>query len=108
MIVAVLRDLILFSRIEAASRRAGSAVTRVDAPSSVPAGAGLVLVDWSDREPGWTRALRTLSRSGATVVLFGPHTDLEAHAAARAAGLGPMIARSKLLADLPSLVEPFT
>jgi hypothetical protein len=38
------------------------------------------------------------------VILFGPHGDLEAHAAARATGLGPMIARSKLVADLPTLV----
>jgi hypothetical protein len=38
------------------------------------------------------------------VVLFGPHTDLAAHAEARAAGLGPMLARSKLLADLPTLL----
>lgn len=103
-VAAVLGDLILFSRIEDAGRRAGTTVTRVDAPSGVPADAELVLVDWSAREPGWERYLRELARAGTRVVLFGPHTDLEAHAAARAAGLGSMMARSKLVADLPALV----
>ena len=40
----------------------------------------------------------------ARVVLFGPHTDLAAHGAAREAGLGPMWARSKLVAELPDLL----
>ena len=35
------------------------------------------------------------------IILFGPHTDLDAHAAAREAGLGPMRARSALVAGLP-------
>jgi hypothetical protein len=60
-----------------------------------------VLVDWSSRRAGWADAL---SASGARVILFGRHTDLEAHADARAAGLGPMWARSKLVTELPSLV----
>ena len=38
------------------------------------------------------------------VVVFGPHTDLEAHAAARAAGIGPMMARSKLVTSLAELL----
>jgi hypothetical protein len=38
-------------------------------------------------------------------VLFGPHADLEAHDDARASGLGPMMARSKLFASLPSLMR---
>ena len=41
----------------------------------------------------------------ARVILFGRHTDLEAHADARAAGLGPMWARSKLVAELPQLMR---
>jgi hypothetical protein len=63
-----------------------------------------VLVDWSARQPHWADALRRLS--GPRLVLFGPHTDLEAHAAARDAGLGPMWARSRLLSGLASLLVP--
>lgn len=102
-VAAVISDLMLFSRIEAAAARA--TLVRVDRPSDLPTAEplDLVLVDWSGREPGWADALAGLS--AARIVLFGRHTDLEAHAAARAAGLGPMWARSKLVAELPTLFD---
>jgi hypothetical protein len=100
-VAAVMSDLMLFSRIESAAAAAGADLVRVDAPTALPSDADLVLVDWSGRRPDWTDALRV--RSG-RVVLFGRHTDLEAHAAARAAGLGPMWARSKLVAELQTLM----
>ncbi len=99
---AVVSDLMTFSRIESAARVAGVELARVDSPRDIPPGAELVVVDWSAREPDWADALK--GRAGGRVILFGPHTDLEAHAAARAAGLGPMMARSKLVADLPGLM----
>jgi hypothetical protein len=100
-VAAVIGDLMLFSRIEAAGAAAGADVIRVDSPASLPAELDVVLVDWSDRRPDWTDALQR--RRDGRIVLFGRHTDLEAHAAARAAGLGPMWARSKLVAELPTL-----
>ena len=103
-VAAVVSDLMLFSRIESAARVAGADLARVDSPSDVPVDAELVLVDWSAREPGWTDALRALS--GPRVILFGPHTDLDAHAAARDAGLGPMWARSKFVSAVGSLMVP--
>ena len=96
-------DLMLYSRIESAALAADVTLQRVDHPSAVPADVDLVLVDWAAREPDWTDALRTRD---ARVVLFGPHTDLDAHAAARAIGLGPMMARSKLVADLALMLAP--
>jgi hypothetical protein len=103
-VAAVVADLMLFSRIEAAAVAAGASLLRVDSPRDLPAedAFDLVLVDWSARRPDWPDALR--ERTASRLVLFGPHTDLEAHAAARAAGLGPMWARSKLVSELPSLV----
>jgi hypothetical protein len=101
-VAAVLSDLMLFSRIESAARVAGAELARVDSPSDVPADAELVLVDWSARQPGWADALRAFH--GPRVILFGPHTDLEAHAAAREAGFGPMWARSKLLSSLAEVL----
>ena len=99
----VIDDLMLFSRIDAAASEAGISLIRVSTPDDLPANLDLVLVDWSARTPSWADALR---ESHARVILFGRHTDLEAHADARAAGLGPMWARSKLVSDLPSLVVP--
>ncbi len=96
---AVISDLMLYSRIESAASAAGASVVRVDSPADVPPDFDLVLVDWSARQPDWADALRACTTS--RVILFGQHTDLEAHAAAHAAGLGPMWARSKLLVALP-------
>ena len=99
---AVIDDLMLFSRIDAAASSAGASLVRVSTPSDLPADLDLVLVDWSARGPSWADALRD---SNARVILFGRHTDLEAHADARAAGLGPMWARSKLVMDLGALLR---
>ena len=101
-VAAVMSDLMLFSRIDSAANAAGASLVRVDSPGDLPDDLGLVLVDWSARQPGWADALP----AGRTrVILFGQHTDLDAHAAARAAGLGPMWARSKLVSSLPSLMS---
>ncbi len=99
---AVISDLMLFSRIESAASDADATLVRVDSPADLPPDLDLVLVDWSARQPGWADALP--ARPDARVILFGPHTDLEAHADARAAGLGPMWARSKLLSALTGLL----
>jgi hypothetical protein len=110
-VVLLGRDLIFASRIFEAGVRAGVAVTRVDDPDSLPPpdGVRLLLVDWGDRGSDWgeqiTRWCADAPESARPrVILFGPHTDLAAHAEARAAGLGPMLARSKLVADLPTLL----
>jgi hypothetical protein len=105
-VAAVMSDLMLFSRIESAATTAGAVLSRLDTPMQLPSADAidLVLVDWSARRPEWADALAAWrGRSGTRLILFGQHTDLEAHAAARAAGLGPMWARSKLLAALPQL-----
>jgi hypothetical protein len=99
---AVITDLILFSRIESAVAAAGASLVRVDAPSALPRDLDLVLVDWSARRSDWVHALN--GQTPRKVILFGQHTDLEAHADARAAGLGPMWARSKLLTELTGLL----
>ena len=102
-VAAVVTDLMLYSRIESAARVAGVELARVDTPHDLPSEPDLVLVDWSAREPDWAEPLQALA--GARVVLFGPHVDISAHAAARDAGLGPMVARSKLVASLSQLMD---
>ena len=110
-VVLLGRDLIFASRIFEAGVRAGVAVTRVDDPGALPPPdrVRLLLVDWGDRSPDWGQRLvewcaHAPESARPRVLLFGPHTDLAAHAEARAAGLGPMLARSKLVADLPTLL----
>lgn len=101
-VAAIVGDLMVHSRIESAASAAGAALTRLDSPYGLPSELDLVLVDWAARRRGWADVL---SATRARVILFGPHTDLAAHAAARAAGLGPMWARSKLVAMLPNLLR---
>jgi hypothetical protein len=99
------------SRIESLVARAGSSLMWVGAPDQLPPAddVDLLVVDWGERQPDWGAAISDW-RGGSTqgrrprVVLFGPHTDLESHAAARDAGLGPMRARSAFFAGLPGLL----
>jgi hypothetical protein len=102
-VAAVVSDLMLYSRIESAATAAGAELSRVDSPIELPSAdpLDLVLVDWSARQPDWSEALAHVH---ARVILFGRHTDIEAHAAARVAGLGPMWARSKLVHELRGLM----
>lgn len=111
MIVVLARDLIIATRIADAAARIGRSTLRIDDPAALPEpdGVRLAFVDWAEREAGWATALRDwMARATkpdrARIVLFGPHTDLDAHRAARDARLGPMIARSKLVGDLAELV----
>jgi len=101
-VAAVISDLMLYSRIDSAASAADATLVRVDSPAHLPPDLDLILVDWSARQPDWTDALR--ARTTSRVILFGQHTDLAAHADARAASLGPMWARSKLLGQLSRLL----
>lgn len=109
MIVAIVADLILASRIEEAAAHSGTEYRRVDGPDDLlpPGAIDLLLVDWSAREPDWGE--RLVAWRGASprprVIVFGPHTDLAAHDAAGRAGLGPMWARSRLVSELPRLLD---
>jgi hypothetical protein len=110
-VVLIGRDLLFGSRIADAAARAEREFLRVDDPAGLPAPTSveLALVDWSERRPDWGDQLSAWRASASEsdeprLVLFGPHTDLAAHADARAAGLSPMLARSKLVAELPRLL----
>jgi len=111
-ILVLSRDLILASRILAEASATGQAARLVSEPIALPppVDVDLLFVNWADRDPGWAAALlawrdRVPPSASPTLVLYGPHTDIEAHAEARSAGLGPVLARSKLVADLPELLR---
>lgn len=106
-VVAVMTDLMLLSRIDAAVTSADGTLQRVDGPVAIGE-ADIVLVDWTARTAAWPDELSAwrARHPAARVILFGRHTDLESHAAARAAGIGPMWARSKLVGELPRLLTP--
>jgi len=109
-VIALVRDLITASRVESAATTSGASFARLDDPLALPppTEVDLLLVDWGDRGDHWGPALTAWRAGGGStqVVLFGPHTDLAAHAAAREVGLGPMRARSWVFANLPRLLDP--
>jgi hypothetical protein len=101
------------SRILGQASAAGHGAQLVAEPMQLPPAAAVdrLFVNWADRAADWTDALNAWrgnegDATGPRIILYGPHSDLEAHAAAKAAGLGPMLARSKLVADLPELIAP--
>jgi hypothetical protein len=111
LVAIVGRDLLIATRIGDAAARAGLDVVRLDDPSRLPSGdeVAVAFVDWSFRQPGWGDAIAVWRDAAAVaprLVVFGPHTDVQAHHAARSAGIGPMLARSKLIRDLPALLAP--
>ena len=110
--VLVGTDLLLFSRVYEAATAAGTQIDRLDGVDQLPPAedVDIVLVDWSERDDEWGPLLRSWAEHVAAeqrprIVLFGPHVDLQAHTAARDAGLGPMLARSKLVARLADLLS---
>ena len=110
--MALVRDLITASKIESSVVGGGGSLARIESPSQLPppSEVGVLVVDWGDRQPEWGSAIAAWRDSSPAdrsprVILFGPHTDLAAHAAARDAGLGPMKARSAFFSTLPDLLR---
>ncbi len=110
MIVLLGADLMLGSRLVAEAERRGVTLQVIGSADELPDPGRVerLLVDWGARETGWGAAVaewRARDPSAVPeVLLFGPHTDREAHAAARASGLGPMKARSWLMTHLPEVI----
>ena len=110
-VVALSRDLIIASRILGQASAAGHDAELVGDPSGLPppTAVDLLFVNWADRAPTWGDRLTAWmagapAGSAPRVIVYGPHTDLDAHAQAKAAGLGPMWARSRLVSALPGLL----
>jgi hypothetical protein len=98
------------TRIESAVADAGGTFIRRDDPAELPSASevDLLVVDWGFRRDDWGDRLTAWRSAGSSptprIVLFGPHTDLQAHQAAKTSGLGPMRARSALFLGLPDLL----
>ena len=114
MNVVVGTDLLIRSRIAAAVDRARANWSRVDEPIDLPPRTASTLFSSTGgtaRRDGPMRSRRVAMRTAEEPGRFSRSTVLTpisgAHRSARAAGLGPMIARSKLVADLEQLVRPY-
>ncbi|MGH2443363.1 MAG: hypothetical protein ACRDFX_09395 [Chloroflexota bacterium] len=104
-VIAVVTDLFFQSRISAAARAAGNTLRFLTSDAAVAAApaARLTLIDL-DAQLDVLAAIRTLSARGDAVLAFGPHLDTDARKAARAAGAGRVLAKSKFVTELPHLM----
>jgi hypothetical protein len=107
-VAALVPDLITASKIESAVHATRGTFVRCDTVGELPnpGTIDLLVVDWGSRKDDWAADIVTWRGSTVgtppRIVVFGPHTDLEAHAAARVSGLGPMRARSAVFTDVAS------
>ena len=108
-VYALAPDLISASRIQDAVERLGDEFARLTTIQDLPdpGGIDLLLVDWGMREAGWGFQLsaRAIRDPQVQILLFGPHADKDAHAAAAIHHLGPVMARSSFFQRLDYLLS---
>ena len=111
-ILALVRDLLLRSRIEAVAATLGAEVTpastlEIAQTRAVEHAPALIFADLSDANfpaDATARALRAAAPD-ARLVGFASHVDLKSLASARAAGFDLTLSRSEFTAQLPTLIK---
>ena len=106
-VLAVVSDLLIEVRIEAAARLQGVALQAVSADDAVArigdSGVGLVIADLAVVRD--LDALAAAARgAGVEVVAFYPHVDTELRKAAKDAGIDYVYPRSRFLRELPKIL----
>jgi hypothetical protein len=97
-IAAVVPDLMLQSRVAEILGAAGHDVTPAASPEDA-AGAELIVADVNDVDPA------AVAAHGVPVLGFHQHTDPDSKARAEAAGVAMVVPRSRLMREMPELVE---
>lgn len=103
-VIALVTDLFFQSRISTAARHSNRAVRFLTAELETQ-GYALALVDL-DADLDVLAAIRSLKdRSAAPVVAFGPHVDSAGRKAAREAGADRVLAKSRFVTELPTILQ---
>ncbi|MBF6559595.1 MAG: hypothetical protein IVW56_04815 [Candidatus Binataceae bacterium] len=112
-VLALVRDLLLRSRIEAVAATLGAEMATAASLDQATARAAavapaIVFADLSDANFPAVATARDLRAAapGARLVGFASHVDLKSLAAARAAGFDLTLSRSEFTARLPELLKP--
>ncbi|MFN2613175.1 MAG: hypothetical protein ABR536_07390 [Solirubrobacterales bacterium] len=98
LIAVVVPDLMLQSRVVETLRAAGHQVEVAAGPEAA-AGAELIVADVNDVDPA------ALAAQGIPVLGFHQHTDPASKADAEAAGVALVVPRSRLMREMPELVD---
>jgi hypothetical protein len=97
-IAAVVPDLMLQSRVVETLSAAGHDVEIAATPEAA-AGAELIVADVNEVDPA------AVAAQGVPVLGFHQHTDPDSKAAAEAAGVALVVPRSRLMREMPELVD---
>lgn len=98
-VLAIVSDLMLASRVTTSLQGAGHEVEQVSSIPEEADGVDLIVADLDAAPPAELKAL------GVPVIGFYQHTDTAMKATAEAAGLELAIPRSRMVRELPDLVE---
>lgn len=98
-VVAIVSDLMLASRVSTALGAAGHEVEQTASVPDELDGADLVVADLDVAEPEQVAAL------GVPALGFYQHTDVDTKRRADEAGLALAVPRSRMVRELPELVE---
>ena len=103
-------DLFFAVKVGAMLKRIGFETTTVRraaewAPRVGEGRYSVALVNTAAPGAGWREAIAAARAAGLPVIAYGSHVDVETQAEARAAGVNRVIANSKLVTDLPAIVE---
>ncbi|HYM15339.1 MAG TPA: hypothetical protein VEZ14_07245 [Dehalococcoidia bacterium] len=107
--VVAVTDLMFQPRLRAAAETLGLAVripyTAEEAGAEIAAGPEVVIVDLHDPVLDATSVIVAARQAGAKVLAFGRHTEPDMLRQARLAGANVVVARSRLVEDLPRLID---
>lgn len=104
-VIALVRDLLLASRITTAARSSGGNVQLVRSPGDLAGLPGSLLLADLNLEGAIEAAAAWRQARGGAVVGFVSHADAATIAAARQAGINRVMARSAFFESLPDLLK---
>ncbi len=109
-IIAIVPELLVGVRIEEAAKRIGATVASVSSGEEALArladsGADLIVVDLGMDGLDLAAIVASSRASGATVIAFGPHVDVDSLRAAQRAGIERVFPRSRFLKALPRILD---
>ena len=103
-VLVLARDLMFQSRITAAARRAGVAVKVVRDPAALAGAAGRLVIADLDQDGAVEAAAAWAKATGRPAAGLVQHVHVEVIRAAQAAGIDPIVTRSRFDAVLPRLL----
>jgi CheY-like chemotaxis protein len=110
-VLGLVTNLMFSTRIAELASTMGGLVTLVSSNEEVveklDINPSLIILDLTAVQPGWEEMVAKAKAAGVPVLAYGPHVDVEAHAAAQAAGCDEVVANSKFKIDLPNLLKKY-